>query len=139
MDLLGAHSMTKNSLVAVAVLLGACHSSPIRTDHASKGDYLGMKYSEPLPGTFALTIKRDRGVWTCDSKVYIDGQHLANVGTSEAVIFHLQAGRHVIGARAGGLCTWGDVEAEVEAKAGEARTYRLSFDNGITKLGPTAF
>lgn len=127
-------------LVASIIVLAGCATHPVPNDRADRVE--AMKYTTPLQGGGKLVVKRDTGFLGsgCRSHVYIDGEKVASLGTSDMVTLYLPAGEHMVGAMNAGFCGGGVSEAEVNLAANATKTYRIEYgDGGRITLQPTAF
>jgi hypothetical protein len=120
-------------IAAVALLIGACSETrPISPDFAKLGHLI---YAKPVQGVPATTVfVRDIGFVGAGTTayLYVDGEHAADLETSEKVSIDLTAGNHVFGVAmapaAGGPTSTLDERLE----PGQTYVYHLSTDaNGI--------
>ncbi|WP_218511224.1 DUF2846 domain-containing protein [Variovorax sp. dw_308] len=98
--------------------------------------------SKSAPGTVPVTFKRDSGLMggACSQRLYVNGSPIADLRAGQFVVIYLQPGQHIVGARPNGVCGGGDAEAEITVREGQARSYRISSDQGGSlKIQPTAF
>ena len=89
-----------------------------------------------------LTIKRDSGftVSACSVAVFMDGEAMADLRTSEKVTLYVRPGKHLFGARATGMCGGGAADASLISEAGKPDTLRVSVEQGgDIRIAPSAF
>jgi hypothetical protein len=133
----------KRLLLALAV--AGCATEPVPTSQAAPvppSRFYAQHLSAKGPNTGAVIIKRDSGLAAaaCAVGVYLNGNLVADLRTSEMVLLHLPAGEHIAGTRSSGICFSGNSESQVIVRSGETRTYRISIDTGGTsRISPTAF
>jgi hypothetical protein len=122
------------------LLLASCSTQPVSTSDAR--EVKSAHWSEPQAGSAQLIVKRDSGLMgaACKVGVFVDGQEVASLGTSEKVVLHLTPGKHMLGARNGTICGKGLAEASVELAVGSQTIYRIAIlDAGGILIQPTAF
>jgi len=129
------------SLVVVTILLGGCATTPVRSSEATpvaSSRHLAFKQSGP--NTAPVLVIRDSGMNTgaCNSKLTIDGQIAAYIGTSEKVLLHIPAGEVIIGVEASGICAGGLQERQVVLSPGKPAYFRIGYDtSGALGIHPT--
>lgn len=129
--------------ICVGLTVAACGSAPVSTAEAS--DVPASRVFDPSlltarAGTLPIVIKRDSGFvgGGCNAKVFVDGQAVADLNTSEKVTLHLTPGRHFLGARHNCMGTLAELQAQIEPNG--PRTFRIGTGmNGDFSLQPTAF
>lgn len=87
-----------------------------------------------------MLVIRDSGFNTsaCDSKLTVNGQLAAYIGTSEKVTLHIPAGEVIIGVEASGICAGGLIERQAVLIAGKPAYFRVGYDtSGALGLHPT--
>lgn len=122
----------------VAIL--GCSTQPVATSAARSVD--AQKWGANKEGYGTLIVKRDKGTMgaACKAGVYIDGDHVGSLGTSDKVTLYLPPGEHIVGARNGGLCGGAVSETSLALTSGMQKTYRISIgDMGAITIQPTAF
>ncbi len=89
-----------------------------------------------------LTIKRDSGFMgsACAIEVFMDGEAIADLRTSEKVTLYVRPGKHLFGARATGICGGGSADASLVSEAGKPDTLRVSSEQGgDIRIAPSGF
>ncbi|PHM47429.1 hypothetical protein [Xenorhabdus sp. KK7.4] len=137
--------MKKIALVATALLVTGCATRPISNEAAKpvpekqiiKHDLFAKK-----EGTGKVIIKRDAGIGgsACLSRIYIDGQELADLGSAQKAVIYPKVGRHIFSAWPKGICGGGMSEQEGIVTENETLIYRVGYgSNGDYSIYPTAF
>lgn len=135
----------KWAVVALAVLLGGCATSPVSpssADAVPASRVYDQALTTPAPDTAMITITRDRGMMgaACATELYISGTHVADVRSGEKIVVYVRPGKHVLGARAGGMCGGGADQMQMEAIAGDRTRVRIAAGQaGDLKIEPSAF
>ena len=132
--------MKRASRVAAALLLAACATHPVSNSEADKVE--ASAYTKPLPDGSRLTVKRDRGMMgaACKVAIYLDGEKVASLGTSDLVTLYIPAGEHIVGAKNGSVCGGAVSESAFTIAPNAAKTYRVAIlDAGGIAIQPTAF
>ena len=127
--------------------LTACSTTPVSTKDAilipdSKVLVDGKKYLNPSKNTGQVIVKRDSGIFGsgCATLIYIDSKSVAELDTSEKVIFNLSEGEHFIGAEPSGICVGGLSEVIANVRVGSVLVFRYGImGNGNSGIYPTAF
>lgn len=125
-------------LIAIAVSIAACSTTPTARDEARPADAV-VPYSmtKPTVGSGTLTVRRDLGFLGkgCDHVVRIDGKFIAQLNTGQQVTLYPPLGEHSIEVQTTG--TWcgapQSVGANVMLIAGKAKVFRTGMNAG----GPT--
>jgi type IV pilus biogenesis protein CpaD/CtpE len=143
--MLTSHHVRKTIIALIAALLSACASQPISNIDAipvAGTSVLSPALLQQRPGTYAVTIKRDAGFMggACSTRIYVDGQAVADIQTSEKVVVYLLEGDHIFSARPNGICAGGVSETKAVVKAGTPLNLRAAYgSNGEFFLNVTAF
>ncbi|AUR31934.1 hypothetical protein ABM000_16880 [Morganella morganii] len=94
--------------------------------------------------TGEITVIRDSGAISsmCFVTLFIDGKPVADLDTSEKVVFNVKEGEHIIGTAfmGRGLCSSGEKrqERDFRINAGDVKYYRIFTDqSGNTDVRPT--
>jgi len=127
-------------IVFAPVILSGCATHPVTTSQATATK--ATKWGSPKEGYGTLIVKRDSGFLgkACSAGVYVDGERVGSLGTSEKVTVYLPPGEHLIGARNGTICGGAVSETAVVLTAQGHKTYRIAIsDGGDIKIQPTAF
>ncbi|HDT6082291.1 TPA: hypothetical protein QHB98_001812 [Citrobacter braakii] len=98
----------KKSLLALSLLIMAgCSTTPV-LPHEAKNVSPIIKYQQ-RQGLVPVTIIRDKGIIAsaCEITIYINGDQVANLDTSEKVVAYVNAGNIIVGAGfiGSGLCS----------------------------------
>ncbi|AOT26281.1 hypothetical protein [Vibrio anguillarum] len=132
------------SMLAVSLLFG-CASSPTdfgKAKQIKQSNILDSSYSVRFDDYSKITIKRDSGFTGsgCSSRIYVDGNKLADLDVSEFFSFYLPSGNHIISAHPNGLCGGGMFEVGVTVDKNESLNYRIGYgSSGDYFIVPTAF
>ena len=103
-------------------------------------------FQDHVPGGGEVVITRDAGFagGGCYAAIFIDGEQVAEMGTSERAIFHLPAGEYIFGVwnTGKGLCGYraGEDrrETSVRIDSGESKKFRIIINpNSGVSLEPT--
>lgn len=91
-----------------------------------------------------ITVVRDTGLTGsgCLASLYLDGNLIAKLKSTEKIVLNVQEGEHILGAsiQGEGLCAFNTTRNEREfwIKLGEHKSYRIFIDqNGNVDLKPT--
>ena len=95
-------------LIVVMAMLTACASEPnIKNGPRVPADrILNSKLVDPANGPANLIVARWKDAWgsgTVDARVYLDGEHIANMGKGEVLNAHIAEGHHTVGVKLAGL------------------------------------
>ena len=132
------------SIFTVSMLVG-CASSPTNFSNAKpvkEKNILNSYYSVRFDDYSKITIKRDSGFTGsgCSSRVYVDGNKLADLDVSEFFSFYLPSGNHIISSHPNGLCGGGLYEVGITVDKNENLNYRIGYgSSGDYFIVPTAF
>lgn len=88
-----------------------------------------------------LIIKRDSGFSGrgCNIVVFLDGSKLAELSAGEKVETYIAPGKHMVGARATGLCPKSTPEASFVMAPHATETFRVGFNEASMFIQPSAF
>jgi hypothetical protein len=131
-------------IAAIVAFICGCASSPVSNSEAQSAPdsrVHSRQWATPAPDTSELTIKRDGGVMgaACAVAVYMDGEAIADLRTSEKVTLYVRPGKHLFAARATGLCGGGTADASLVSEAGKPDTLRVSVEqSGDIRIAPSA-
>jgi hypothetical protein len=127
------------------MVLSGCATHPISNADAvpvSMDRIFDSSFLQMLPGTGAVTIKRDSGLTgsNCSTRIFVDGRPVADIRTSEKIVLHLPEGEHILSAWPNEILCGGVVEVKTSIKAGTESSYRVGWgDAGDMSINPTAF
>jgi len=123
----------------------ACATQPV-TNQAAKmapsNQILDPSLLTARPDTVEVTVKRDSGSagWACSSKIFVDGQPVADLNPSEKAVLHLTKAEHILSATPNGYCGGGLSEVRADLRAGDAASFRVGYgSNGDFFINQTAF
>jgi hypothetical protein len=132
-------------LAIAAVSVSGCATSPVSSSSAPDVPpqrIINSSLTTPFQGAALLVVTRDRGLMgsACNSRVFIDGQPIADLAPGERVVAYVLEGEHVVGATATGICGGGTAETGAAVKAGQSKAYRISSgQGGDYAISATAF
>jgi hypothetical protein len=144
-------TMYSRSLLAgvVFALCGACTTQPISNAGVapvSSGRVLDPTFTQPAPGTTAVTIKRDVEFFGagCSCRVFLNAKPIADLFASEQIVFYLPAGEYRIAVwpnnSNGTSCGGAVAEVQATVKLGVEQSFRIGFaSNGAFRIFPTGF
>lgn len=128
------------SPLVMLLALAGCATSPLPAEKADPAPSSRLfAYQLPLSGQGTLLITRDKGLVgsACNTKISIDGQRAAAIGSGETAKFYLPAGDHMVSAS---NCGSGLKEREIAIPAEAVKRYRISIDSSMSMdLSPTSF
>lgn len=127
-------------LLAAGCVAAGCSTTPISNSQAKTTP--AMKWGSPIAGYATLVVKRDSGFMgaACKAAVYVSGEQVGSLGTSDKVTVYLPPGEYIIGARNGSLCGGAVSEASVVLTEKDHKNYRVAIgDAGAIHIQPTAF
>jgi hypothetical protein len=132
-------------LSAVLATMIGCATRPVSNANsvavpASRS--LSSQFLQEQPGTGRITVKRDSGLMgsACAARVYIDGQPMADLRTSESTVRYLPVGPHIVSVEPSGPCGGGLSEVAAEATVERPLSFRIGYgSNGDYSINPTAF
>ena len=137
--------MRKIFLMAIILGLGGCASEPISNEQAKpvpNSQILSPLLFVEKSNTGMVIIKRDQGYIgvACLTRIYIDGQEVADLDRGEKITVHPTLGDHIFSAKPNGMCGGGLVEQAGKVVEGKTLTYRVGHGSDA-ELGlyPTAF
>ena len=129
--------------IAACGALSGCASAPVPAADASPAARIyAPQITHPHPDTAQVTVVRDSGVAgsACNDLLFVDGQKVAALSTSQKVTLYLSPGHHVLGTTASGICAGGSASVEMTLRAGDMRDYRIgSHQSGDLFIQPSAF
>lgn len=129
----------------ILMIFFGCATRPISNFDAKSVPIRRMEvdhYSHERKDTGKVIIKRDRGFAgsACSSRVFVDGEPVAYIRSSEKIVLFLKEGEHILSAWAMTICGGGMAEVKAVVKAGEQSSYRIGYgSNGDFFIYPTAF
>lgn len=100
------------------------------------------RYSREVSGAGKVVVKRDSGFGgsACATRIFVNGQAIADIDTAEKVVLYLPAGEQILSAWTKGLCGGGMSEVKALVKAGASSSFRVGYgSNGDFSTFPTAF
>ncbi|CAH7096753.1 hypothetical protein [Vibrio splendidus] len=131
--------------VVFLFVLSGCATTPVSNDSAdlvSSEQILSDNFSFRTNRSATLIIKRDSGFMgsACNSRIYVDGKPVVDLGTSEYFELYLSEGQYILSAQPNGICAGGLSEIAIDLKVGEISNYRVGMGtNGDYFIVPTAF
>ncbi|BET62260.1 hypothetical protein [Yersinia pseudotuberculosis] len=137
--------MRKIALLALSAALAGCATSPVATKDAKMipgHQILNASITQSKENTGKVIIKRDSGFVgsVCLTRIFVDGNEVADLNTSEMVIVYPAYGEHIFSAWPKGICGGGMSEQSGNVTEGRALMYRIGYGtNGDFGLHPTAF
>ncbi|HEV6969041.1 MAG TPA: hypothetical protein VK305_26910, partial [Roseateles sp.] len=86
-----------------AALVAGCATAPVTDAEASPvpvDRILDNSVLASRPGTGQVTVKRDSGLGgsACSTRVFVNAKPVADIRTSEKVVFHLPPGEYIFSA-----------------------------------------
>jgi hypothetical protein len=132
-------------LLALTTAIIGCATTPVPNSEASlvsTGSVLNHRLLDARPGTSQVTIKRDSGFFGggCSVRIFVNGEPLADIRTSEKVVIYLPEGDHMFGSRPNGICAGGTSEVKASVKPGIPLNLRVAYgSNGEFFMNVTAF
>lgn len=134
------------SLVSMLAVVG-CSTTPISTDEAvhvpsDRVTEAGKKLLAPTPTSGRVVVKRDSGMLgsACSTRIYVDGEPVADIDTAEKIVLHLAEGEHIISAQPNDICSGAMTEVRAPVRKGASSAFRFgSSGNGSSMITPTAF
>jgi hypothetical protein len=132
-------------VVAACSILAACATRPVSNAHVvpvPTSRSLSTQFLTEQPGTGKITVKRDSGLMgaACAARVYIDGQPMADLRSSEATTRYLPIGPHIVSVEPSGPCGGGLSEVTADVTIERPLSFRIAYgSNGDYSINPTAF
>jgi hypothetical protein len=130
----------------IAVLFAACAATqPISNQAAITApstQILDGTLITPRPDTVEVTIKRDSGFGgsACSTRIYVDGNPVADIRSSEKIVVYLSRTEHILGASPNGWCGGGTVEVRADLRSGSPANFRVGYgSNSDFFINQTAF
>jgi len=127
------------------ILLCSCATRPISNLEAvmaPKDRVLNTQHLSPSPNTGTVVIKRDKGFGgsACSTRIFVNGEPIADIQTSEKIVLYLPKNEYVLSAWPNGICGGGMSEVTANVKIGEQLTFRVGYgSNGDFFINRTAF
>lgn len=131
-------------LIAVAILVVACTSSPVPSSSAKPipADRIrAPEFTHAQAGFALVVVTRDKGfeALACSARLHVDGTHVADMRPSEQIRLFLEEGQHLIGVSAAG-CVGGADQVSIEVSRAKPVLLRISAVNGYDlTIGLSAF
>jgi hypothetical protein len=129
----------------IAVLFASCATQPISNQAAMmapSSQILDRTTFASHPDTVEVTIKRDSGFGgsACSSRIYVDGNPVADIRSSEKIVVYLTKTEHILGASPNGWCGGGTVEVRADLRSGAPANFRVGYgSNSDFFINQTAF
>lgn len=128
--------------VCCLALVG-CATTPVPDGVARlvpQSQVLDKAYLEPILNAGLVTVKRDSGFMgsACAVRIFVNNKPLAELDTSEKVVFYLAAGDYVLGAWPTALCGGGYFETPAKIAAGSSSSFRVGHGNSGLFIQPSA-
>lgn len=133
----GDAGMRRFCMAAIATAVCGCATTPISNSEAHDvpdSRIHSRQWLTSAPGTSMLTIKRDSGFMgsACAIEVFMDGEAIADLRTSEKVTLYVRPGKHLFGG--------GSADASLVSEAGKPDTLRVSSEQGgDIRIAPSGF
>lgn len=130
--------------LALAAALSACSTTPATTGvtPVPADRLLAAAKAAPVPGGGSIRVTRDSGLMgaACSTRVWIDGEPVADLRPSERVVVHVPSGERIVSAQPNAICAGGLVEVQANVRSGRESRFRVGAGhNGEVILAPTAF
>ena len=127
----------------LVLLVAGCATTVTPTAETSPAAaVLAPGMTRQLPGTVAVTLKRDSGFGGagCTTRVYVGGTPIADLRVGQAIVVYMAPGDYVVGAKVTTLiCGGGDAETAMRVLEGRPSAYRIgSGQDGTLRISPTA-
>ena len=129
----------------LSALLSSCATTPVQTASAVSvpvARVLAPSFLKRTDGYGTVVIKRDEGLSAsaCNTRIFVNGQPIAEISPGEKVTFYLPEGESMLAAEAKGICIGGLVEARVQVSRSRTSIFRVSYgSSGEFSLQPTMF
>src|SRR5262245_13593758 len=131
----------RGTIIIIITLLAGCATTPTSSRDASAiPASKHIAYTEPNKTTAPVLIIRDSCFMgsACDTKVTVNGQLTAYLGSGEKVTLHIPTGEVIIGIEASGICAGGLQEKRVSLIPGKMTYLRIGYDtSGALNLNST--
>ena len=131
-------------IAMLGLLLTSCATRPISNAeaiHVPSEQILSRLLLEQKPKTGQVVIKRDSGIFgsACSSRVFVDGNPVADIGAAEKIVLYIPEGEHIFSAWPNGICGGGMSEVKAMVRAGSQSNFRIGYgSNGDFTINPTA-
>ncbi len=128
----------------ICCFLASCATTPISNELAAEvksENIINSAMTIPKHGYGVVIVKRDRGLNTsaCKSRIFVNGQPVADIAPGEKITIFLPHGDQLLGAKATGICAGGLVEIKTNV-TDKTSTFRVSYGTwGEFSIQPTAF
>ncbi len=132
------------SIAIAATMLTACASSAVPTEKTTlvpASRIYDTRFSDPVPGSGHIIIKRDTGYigLDCDNFLSVDGVKIAQLEPSERIEFFLNPEEHVVAASRSRSCGGEIRELSIRPDAHVTKTFRVWVGpNGLLEFQRTA-
>lgn len=138
--------VTVASLGLLTILSAGC-STPVVSDYEMRapaaGKVLSATLLAPAADTFPVIVKRDREymLFSCATRLYVDGSPVVDLGPGEGLILHLPPGKHSLAAEiCPGLGGGGVAEYIAQiGPSGDSKFRIKTFDGSDPSIQPSAF
>ena len=128
----------------ICCFLVSCATTPISNELSTEvkdENVINSAMKIPKYGHGIVIVKRDIGLNTsaCKSRIFVNGQPVADIATGEKVTMFLPYGEQLLAAKATGICAGGLVEIKANV-TDKNSTFRVSYGSwGELSMQPTAF
>lgn len=132
-------------VIAFALVATGCATRPVSNAEAisvPKERIVDASFLQPKANAGVVTVKRDSGFGgsACSSRVFVNAKPVADLETSEKVVFQLIEGDYIISAWPNGMCGGGMSEVPAAVKSGKELSFRIGYgSNGDFMINATAF
>src|SRR5262245_34959561 len=133
-------------LIAAAILLAACATTPVPSSSATPVPperILAPEFTKAHEGLAMLVVTRDKGFFiaSCEATVFIDGIKVAKLLQREQLRMFVEEGEHLVGVAADqGVCLGGSDQAPIKVTRAKPVLLRIAAGNGFgVKIEPSAF
>ena len=139
----GANTFAALMIAALAVACAA--TQPISNQAAipaPSGQILDRTLFTSGPDSVEVTVKRDSGFAgsACSTRIYVDGNAVADIRPSEKIVVYLSKTEHILGASPNGWCGGGTVEVRADVRSGSPANFRVGYgSNSDFFINQTAF
>ena len=121
-------------LVAAAILLVACTSSPVASSNAKPippSRIRAPEFTRAQEGYALVVVTRDKGfeALACTAHLHVDGTLVADLRPREQIRLFLEEGQHLIGVSAAG-CIGGADQISVDVSRAKPVLLRIAAVNG---------
>ncbi len=127
------------------MFLVSCATTPVSNEEAREVEMrhvIDAGVVTPRQGFGEVVVKRDQGLNTsaCRSRVFVDGEPVADIASGEKVTMYLPVGEVMLAAKATGICAGGLVEVSARVSDSKTSTFRVSYGTwGEFSIQPTSF